>query len=109
MSALGRCCRKTFFEARVSNIDSRSESRRATLIQKTRHLDSIVARALLVAGFIDSIDPKRTGRLTQYLGVLERLCSGRRVFLSRRAPHFPRGTGVHRRDGEANDEVRPCG
>ena len=32
----------------------------ATLIQKTRHLDSIVARALLVAEFIDSIDPKRT-------------------------------------------------
>jgi hypothetical protein len=30
------------------------------LIQKTRHLDSIVARALLVADFIDSIDPKRT-------------------------------------------------
>jgi len=34
--------------------------RRATLIQRTRHLDSIVARALLVADFIDSIDPKRT-------------------------------------------------
>jgi hypothetical protein len=30
------------------------------LIQKTRHLDSIVAGALLVADFIDSIDPKRT-------------------------------------------------
>jgi hypothetical protein len=30
------------------------------LIQKTRHLDSIVARALLVADFIDSIDPQRT-------------------------------------------------
>jgi len=29
----------------------------ATLIQKTRHLDSIVARALLVSDFIDSIDP----------------------------------------------------
>jgi hypothetical protein len=28
---------------------------RATLIQKTRHLDSIVARAPLVADFIDSI------------------------------------------------------
>jgi hypothetical protein len=31
--------------------------RRATLIQKMRHLDSIVARALVVADFIDSIDP----------------------------------------------------
>jgi hypothetical protein len=30
------------------------------LIQKTRHLDSIVARALLVADFIDGIDPQRT-------------------------------------------------
>jgi hypothetical protein len=30
------------------------------LIQKTRHLDSIVAGALLVADFIDSIDPWRT-------------------------------------------------
>jgi hypothetical protein len=30
------------------------------LIQKTWHLDSIVARALLVTDFIDSIDPKRT-------------------------------------------------
>jgi hypothetical protein len=30
------------------------------LIQKTRHLDSIVARALLVADFIDNIDPKQT-------------------------------------------------
>jgi hypothetical protein len=30
---------------------------RATLSRKTRHLDSIVARALLVADFIDSIDP----------------------------------------------------
>ena len=29
--------------------------------------------------------------------------------LARRAPYFPRGTGVHRRDGEANDEVRPYG
>jgi len=36
--------------------------RRATLIQKTRHLDSIIARSLLVADFIDSIDPKRTWR-----------------------------------------------
>jgi hypothetical protein len=34
--------------------------RRATLIQKTQHLDSIVARALLVADFIDSIGQKRT-------------------------------------------------
>jgi hypothetical protein len=34
--------------------------RRATLIQKTRHPDSIVARALLVADFIDSIGQKRT-------------------------------------------------
>jgi len=34
--------------------------RRATLIQKTRHLDSIVARALLVADFIDSIGHERT-------------------------------------------------
>jgi len=33
---------------------------RATLIQRTRRLDSIVARALLVADFIDSIDPKQT-------------------------------------------------
>jgi len=31
---------------------------RATLIQRTRHLDSIVARALLVADFIDSIGQK---------------------------------------------------
>jgi hypothetical protein len=30
------------------------------LIQKTRHLDSIVARALLVADFIDSIGQKLT-------------------------------------------------
>jgi len=30
---------------------------RATLIKRTRHLDSIVARALIVADFIDSIDP----------------------------------------------------
>ena len=30
------------------------------LIQKTRHLDSIVAGALLIADFIDSIDPWRT-------------------------------------------------
>ena len=30
------------------------------MIQRTRHLDSIVARAPLVADFIDSIDPKRT-------------------------------------------------
>jgi hypothetical protein len=36
--------------------------RRATLIQKTRHLDSIVARALLVADFIDRIGQKRTSR-----------------------------------------------
>jgi len=28
-----------------------------SLIQRTRHLDSIVARALIVADFIDSIDP----------------------------------------------------
>jgi len=34
--------------------------RRATLIQKTRHLDSIIARSLLVADFIDSIGQKRT-------------------------------------------------
>jgi len=34
--------------------------RRATLIQRTRHLDSIVARALLVADFIDSIGQKLT-------------------------------------------------
>jgi hypothetical protein len=34
--------------------------RRATLIQETRHLDSIVARALLVADFIDSIGQKLT-------------------------------------------------
>ncbi|MBK5198240.1 MAG: hypothetical protein JJE37_08155 [Methyloceanibacter sp.] len=33
---------------------------RATLIQRTRHLDSIVARALLVADFIDSIGQKLT-------------------------------------------------
>jgi hypothetical protein len=33
---------------------------RATSIQKTWHLDSIVARALHVAVFIDSIDPDRT-------------------------------------------------
>ena len=38
--------------------------RRATLIQKTRHLDSIIARLLLVADFIDSIDPKPTFRDT---------------------------------------------
>jgi len=30
------------------------------LIQRTRHLDSIVARALLVADFIDSIGQKLT-------------------------------------------------
>jgi hypothetical protein len=30
---------------------------RATLIQEIRHPDSIVTRALLVADFIDSIDP----------------------------------------------------
>jgi hypothetical protein len=35
---------------------------RATLIQRARQLDSIVARALLVAEFFDSIDPKRTLR-----------------------------------------------
>jgi hypothetical protein len=29
------------------------------------HLDSIVARALLVADFIDSIDPKRTRRTSK--------------------------------------------
>jgi hypothetical protein len=34
--------------------------RRATLIQKTRHLDSIIARSLLVADFIDSIGQKLT-------------------------------------------------
>ena len=33
---------------------------RATLIQRTRHLDSIVARALLVADLIDSISQKLT-------------------------------------------------
>jgi hypothetical protein len=33
---------------------------RATLIRRTRHLDSIVADALVVGDFIDSIDPKRT-------------------------------------------------
>ena len=33
---------------------------RATLIQGTRHLDSIVTRAMLVAEFFNSIDPKRT-------------------------------------------------
>ena len=32
----------------------------ATLSRKTWRLDSIVTRALLVADFIDSIDPKRT-------------------------------------------------
>ncbi len=32
------------------------------MIQKTGHLDSIVARALLAADFIDSIDPSRTWR-----------------------------------------------
>jgi hypothetical protein len=31
--------------------------RRATLIQKTWRLDSIIASPLLVADFIDSIDP----------------------------------------------------
>jgi hypothetical protein len=30
------------------------------LIQKTWHLDSIVARALLIADFIESIDPEQT-------------------------------------------------
>jgi hypothetical protein len=30
------------------------------LIQKTRHLDSIIARSLLVADFIDSIGQKLT-------------------------------------------------
>jgi len=35
---------------------------RATLIQRTRHLDSIVARALLVAEFFDSIRQKRTSQ-----------------------------------------------
>jgi len=34
------------------------------LIQKTRHLDSIVARALLVADFIDSIGQELTLLLT---------------------------------------------
>jgi hypothetical protein len=43
----------------VTNIDSRLAVWRATLIQNTRRLDSIVARALLVADFIDSIGPKR--------------------------------------------------
>jgi hypothetical protein len=42
----------------VSNIDSKIGVWRATSIQKIRHLDSIVAGALLVADFIDSIDPK---------------------------------------------------
>jgi hypothetical protein len=41
----------------VSNIDSR----------KTRHLDSIVARALLVADFIDSIGQKLTGANSRLL------------------------------------------
>jgi len=36
--------------------------RRATLIQETRHLDSIVARALLFADFIDSIGQTRSYR-----------------------------------------------
>src|SRR5665648_621597 len=37
---------------------------RAISIQETRHLDSIVARALLVAEFIDSIDPRTFGEPT---------------------------------------------
>jgi hypothetical protein len=43
------------------------------LIQETRHLDSIVARALLVADFIDSIDPKPTPRVTVIAAWLEGL------------------------------------
>jgi hypothetical protein len=50
------------------------------LIQETRHLDSIVARALLVADFIDSIDPKATFGTSPYLlstqpGTLQKVTS----------------------------------
>ena len=44
----------------MSNIVSRQEFWRATLIQRTRDLDLIVARALFVADFIDSICHKPT-------------------------------------------------
>jgi hypothetical protein len=47
---------KTFFEARVSNINSRPQDR----FKKPDNLDSIIANALTIADFIDSIDPKRT-------------------------------------------------
>jgi hypothetical protein len=43
---------------------------RATLIQRTRHLDSIVARVLLVADFIDSIGQKRTFPAAMTMGPL---------------------------------------
>jgi hypothetical protein len=45
------------------------------LIQKTRHLDSIVAGALLVADFIDSIDPKLTCCVIPHRWVTPRLHS----------------------------------
>jgi len=43
---------------------------RAISIQKTRHLDSIVARAPLVADFIDSIGQKLTSRSPLTLSAL---------------------------------------
>ena len=47
----------------MSNIELKIGVWRAIYIQKTRHLDLIVARAPLVADFIDSIDPKPTSSL----------------------------------------------
>ena len=40
----------------MSNIEARLGIWRATLIQKDRSLDSIIANVLLVGDFIDSID-----------------------------------------------------
>ena len=40
------------------------------MIQKTRHLDSIVARSMLVADFIDSIGQKRTWRHVRIMSVI---------------------------------------
>ena len=57
---------KLFYEFRLGGGDRRPAAQWHALIEAvgghwfTRHLDSIVARALLVAEFFNSIDPKRS-------------------------------------------------